>query len=1121
MRWSLFSAAPRPQRPRAPQAAAVLAVAALAVLLSVPSIVHGQAVTGTLLGNVTDSSGAAVPGATVTATEVQTNTGRTVVSNETGHYIFSSLRNGTYTVQAEVQGFRKVIRENVRVDVNTTIRVDLTLELGQVTEAVTVSAETPLLQTDRTDTGRIIESKMVSEIPLGFNRNFQGILVTVPGVTRPFRPHSQFFNSQDALGMEVNGQPRQANNTLIEGLDNNHKTGLMAVIIPQADALETVSVSTSNYDAEFGRSGGAVTNVTLKSGTNDLKGSVFFFGNTESTNASDYAVGAAAALPHLKPPTKFAQGGFTLGGPIVRNKFFFFGDYQRTIDNLGYVVRATIPTMAMRNGDFSAVPSGIYDPLTGAVNGTGRTAFANNQIPQERISPITRRLLAFIPEPNIANAPLGQNNYQKEQVREKTTDHFDTKLNYSISDKNQLSGRLSFQRPVVFDPGLFGQYGGAANGGFAGTGTNTSISTAANWTHVFNTTMVMDVRGGVSYYHNVTATEGDGLTTSTDVGIPGANLDQYTSGVSSINMEGYSGPVLGFSASQPWDRSEETWNIATTITKLVSNHTLKLGGEWRHNRDMLLQTQDAGGPRGNFRFDSDGTGLPSEAATLTSVANSMASFLLDWPGAVQRDLKVIDEPGTQHWATFLFVQDKWQARPNVTVDLGLRWEYYSPLIGLEGQGSLSNYDPATNTLLASGYGNTSDSVNVKNTFSNFNPRTGVSWRLNNETVVRAGYGASTIPFPDNRYAFNYPVKQNYSGTVPNGFQRAGTMATGFPSPTLVNIPQDGIIPATGSLLNSTYDVIPPGLREGTLHSWNVAFQRQLPFELTADIAYVGNRGANLVMDIDRNASMVYGSGNVGRPQFAAFNRTGTSRERSNEGKSEYNALQVKVDRRFRNGLMLTNSYTLSRSKDYANENTGIATPIDFDLSWGRSNFDRTHSYVLSGIYELPWGPGKRWMGEGTLGKIVGGWQLSGLFIAQSGQPRTIGGNGNLLNTPGNNAYSNLNGEHIVLGGLGPGELYFDPTVYSLPPAGVQGNLKRNNGPEGPGFWQLDASLFKRFQIGGSRFVEFRVDSFNTTNSVRWGNPTTGFSTAAGNTFGQITGTNGNQRQLRFGGRFVF
>ena len=230
---------------------------------------------------------------------------------------------------------------------------------------------------------------------------------------------------------------------------------------------------------------------------------------------------------------------------------------------------------------------------------------------------------------------------------------------------------------------------------------------------------------------------------------------------------------------------------------------------------------------------------------------------------------------------------------------------------------------------------------------------------------------------------------------------------------------------------------------------------------------------------------------------------------------------MKVDRRFQNGFMMMNSYTFSRSKDLVNENTAIGTPIDFDLSWARSNFDRTHNYVLTSIYELPWGPGKRWMGESTLGKIVGGWQLSGLFIAQSGVPLGIGGNGNLLNTPGNSAFVNLNGSNTVLGGLGPGNFYFDTSVYSLPAAGVQGNMKRNSGPEGPGFWQLDMSLFKRFSVGGSRFAEFRVDAFNATNSVRWGNPSTGYSVAAGNTFGQVTGTNGSQRQLRFGGRFVF
>src|SRR4029079_7398202 len=262
------------------------------------------------------------------------------------------------------------------------------LQVGAVTEAVTVAAEKPILQTDRTDTGRIIESKMVTDIPLTFNRNFQSILVTVPGATRPHREHSAFFNSQDSLSTEVNGQSRLANNTMIEGVDDNQKTGLLQVIIPAADALETVSVSTSNYDAEFGRSGGAVTNVTIKSGTNDLKGSAFFFGNNEKTNAGDY-------FSHIQAPTKFVNGGLTLGGPIVKSKLFFFGDYQRTLDNNGYVTRTTVPTLAMRNGDFSASTSKIYDPLTGDVSGANRVAFVGNIIPQDRISPIARKLLAF------------------------------------------------------------------------------------------------------------------------------------------------------------------------------------------------------------------------------------------------------------------------------------------------------------------------------------------------------------------------------------------------------------------------------------------------------------------------------------------------------------------------------------------------------------------------------------------------------------------------------------------------------------------------------------------------------------------------------------------------------
>src|SRR5215207_3761056 len=331
-------------------------------LCAVPSTAAAQAVSGTLLGNITDSSGGAVPGATISATEAETGVARTAVSNESGRYIFSSLVNGRYTVTAELQGFKKVVHQNIKVDVNTTIRVDVVLEVGAMTEAVEVSAETPVLQTDRTDTGRLIESKLITDMPLTFNRNFQSLMITVPGSTRPHREHSQFFNSQDSLRFEVNGQAGMASNTLIEGLDDNHKTGLLQVIIPAADALETVAVTTSNYDAEFGRSGGAITNVTIKSGTNQYKGTVFVFGNNEKTNAGDY-------FNHAKAPTKFLNTGFTLGGPILRNKLFFFGDYQRTVDNNGYITRVTVPTVLQRQGIFTESAASIYDPTTGAING--------------------------------------------------------------------------------------------------------------------------------------------------------------------------------------------------------------------------------------------------------------------------------------------------------------------------------------------------------------------------------------------------------------------------------------------------------------------------------------------------------------------------------------------------------------------------------------------------------------------------------------------------------------------------------------------------------------------------------------------------------------------------------
>jgi len=1087
-------------------AAAALAAAAL---IYSPSPAAAQAVKGGLLGNVTDQSGAALPGVTVTITEQNTNVTSTATANESGYYTFSNLKDGIYTVQAELSGFKKVLRKDVIVQVNSTVRVDMKMEVGAMQETVTVAAESPTLQTDRADTGRIIQSLELQEAPLGFNRNFQGMLLTVPGASRPFRPHSEFFNAQDSLSTNVNGQSRLANNVQIEGIDDNHRTGLLTTLIPSIEAIETVSITTSAYDAEFGRAGGAITNVTLRSGTNNLKGSGFIFGNTEKTNSANF-------FSRANPPTSYTQGGFTLGGPISKDRLFFFGDYQKTRDHGGRTQRATIPPLAFRTGDFSSSSTIIYDPRTGNADGSGRTPFPNNIIPNELISPIAKAILANIPAPNIG-AANGQTNFQKDYVRVRDTDSFDTKVTAQLSPLNQLSARISFMRPKQTDPPIFDTYGGGGKD-FSGVGTDTTWSTGVNYTRTWTSTFVTEFRGGFNYFHNEALAAGAGLTTAKDVGIRGANIDDWTSGLTSIDINNTSNPLVGFAASLPWDRSERTAQFAAVGTKLWGNHTVKFGEDFRNTRDFLLQTQDNGGPRGQFQFRGGQTSIPSDAAATAAYANAVASFLLDRPSLVQRDLKIVD-PGVRFWAFFTFVQDKWQASKKLTIDLGIRHEYYSPFIGLSDQGGLSNYDPATNTLQVAGYGDVGASLGVKRYFKNFGPRLGASYRINDKTVARAGYGVSTLPFPDNSYAYNFPVKQNNVFTPTNGFQPAGSMAAGFPDPIVANIPPTGLIDASPTVLrNAAFFHVKSDMHEGSLHSFNAAIQRELPWRLTLDVAYVGNRGHDVLTQFNENAATVLGQDNNGRPLFPKYGKTADVTTWI-PLKTSYNSLQVKLDKRFSRGLSLNTSYTLGRGYSYntGDSNSGVPTPADLERSWARTDQDRLHSFVEAFLYQLPFGPNQRWLNSGPAGQILGGWQFSGFLTLQSGLPINITMSGTNLHAPGNTQRPNVSGTPEVLGGIGPGNLWFDTSVFSTPADNTFGNAKRNGVLDGPGYANLDATLAKLFSLSHGARGEFRVDVFNLTNTPHFNNPG---ATYLGTNFGVVTSSFG-ERSMRFGFKVTF
>ncbi|MDX2030601.1 MAG: TonB-dependent receptor [Blastocatellia bacterium] len=1078
------------------------------VLISTSAIVLGQAVKGALLGSISDSTGAAAAGATVTATETRTNAVMTTITNQDGNYVFSNIKNGVYRIEASQKGFKKVVRENVLVDVNTTVRVDLAMQVGEVTETVTIEASSaPLLQTDRADTGRLLETKQVAELPLGFNRNFQGLLVTVPGATRPSRPHSEFFNPQDSLESKVNGQSRLSNNFMIEGVDNNQKTGLLTVLIPAADAIETVSVTTSNFDAELGRAGGAVSSVTIKSGTNDIHGSAWFFGNNENTRARDYFTGNRA-------PTRYRQFGAAVGGPIIKNKLFYFGDYQYTNDKLGKVTRSVIPIMQWRTGDFSNVATKIYDPTTGAADGAGRTQFANNIIPTARISPIAQKLLAFLPAPNIANATLGQPNFVVNTVRERTTHQFDTKINYNVTDKDSLAVRFSYQQPKLFDPGSYGIYGGPANGGFAGSGTQDVISSAVNYTHTFSPTLILEGRVGVSWYHNVAETQAAGLKTSEEIGIRGVNVDASSAGLTQINIAGFSGPVLGFSASLPWDRGETTTNFLGTVTKLWGNHNFKVGGEFRRNRDFLLQVQDNGGTRGRYNFGGAQTAIPGDAAALNGLANAFASFLLDAPNSIGRDLTVIEEPGTRHSAIFTFFNDKWQVSKRLTLDLGLRHEFYRPHTGIVERGGLSNYNINNNTLEVTGFGNIPANVGVRNYYKNFAPRLGAAFRFNDKTVIRAGFGSSIIPFPDNRYAFNFPVKQNNQFNPANQFATAGSMAAGLPAPQAFSVPNDGIIQAnTSILLNQGFFNVPSNLREARLHSYNVAFQRELWWGLTGEIAYVGNVAHGVIADFNLNAGMTPGQDNAGRPFFQKFGKT-ASVQTWFPTDTSYNSLQIKVDRRFKNGFLITNSYTRGRAITYSDDNGGVGTPANPELSRGPAGFDRPHMLNTTFVWDIPFAN----KSTKFIRAVFGGWQVSGIFSAQAGTPINFTANGANLRAPGNTQRPDRSADPAVFGNIGPGTLYFDTSVFSAPAANTFGNMKRNDSIRGPGYTNLDGTMIKRFRFTERIGAEVRIDALNVTNSPNFNNPNGAFGNP---TFGQINSTIGGERLVRFGARVTF
>ena len=1075
-------------------------------LLLTSSFAWSQAVTANLVGTVTDTSGAIVPKAAVTIEGINTGLVRKVSANAEGLYSQPYLPPGIYRVEVEHPGFKKFSRDKIEVNVASTLRVDAILEPGQANEVVTVTAESALLQTDRADVSRSVTGQAVRELPVP-NRSFQALVGLLPGVSVPVANFTALEDPQRTTFYQSNGQGNSANNVQVDGVDNNNPTLGLTIYIPPAEAVQEVNISTSNYTAEFGRAGGAVVNVITRGGSNQFHGAFFNFLRNRELRARNFF----NFVPQAKPFLARNQYGGTLGGPIRKNKTFFFGSFQGLNVRQATTQLNTIPVSAWRTGNFSSVPGlTIYDPASGNPDGAGRTPFANNTIPANRFHPVARILTPLIPNTNIdglnnnivGNVPFTQNGY-----------NYDGRIDHSFNERNSIFVKYNYSPYEVAQ--------GALLGSRVGDGVLSKVRThtvSLNFTRQWSPSLLMEARAGYNrYFADV---NGDNIDDPLGKELPIRNPNPdaiSTRGAPRFQVSGML--AMGPPVVYPLVNSDNLFNFVNNWTKMSGKHTLKWGADVRRIRADRFQPQGLNfGPRGRFDYNPGTTAIPGQAlGAFGTLGNSFAAFLLGAPDLTYRTFQTVT-PTNRLTQAFFFVHDSWQASKRLTLDLGLRYEAHTT-VKPRYAGGASNYDIATNSLLVAGVGPIGLSTNVDFDRQQFAPRLGAAYRINEKSVIRGGYGLS---FYTGRFGFTggtlstqFPVIYNIQEGVAGNFRVEGSADT-LPAFQLLSIPSSGTIsPAP----NQGYFTVPRTNPIPMVHSYSLTVQRQLAGGWTADAAFVGTLGRRIPGQRELNFAMP-GQGAVGLAFNQRFGRTASVAERANAYNNNYNGLQMNLQKRFSQGLSFQAAYTFSKSMGVGDDQPGFTIPgFVRERHYGPAGFDRTHMLTVNHIWELPFGPGKRFATSGPIRWLAGDWQIAGIARFVTGAPFSIVADAGPCNCPGNGNFANVLRATTVLGGYGPGQLYMDTAAFAAPPPNTFGNGGRNI-VRGPGFGNYDFSVFRFFRIREGMRLELRGEFYNLTNSPRFGNPVGNVN--AGN-FGQITGTlfNEGERDVQIGLRLTF
>ncbi|WP_158615255.1 TonB-dependent receptor [Acidipila sp. EB88] len=1066
-----------------------------------------QTTYGTIVGNVTDTNGALLPDATVDVVETETNETRETTTNAQGEYTLSTVAAGTYNVTVTKQGFGPLKTSNIHVTLNTEVRVDASLNPGSLTQSVTVSSEAAQLQADSADVHAEVSSQSLEELPQP-TRTYEGVIGLMPGVAPPSASTGGTNNPMRSMEIQSNGTSASGTNVRIDGVSaTNPWVQFNSTAVPSTDAIRTVNVVTASSGADEGMVNGAAVNVQIKSGTNAFHGSAYEYHIDNLLKARPYFLPAGNNLPKLIDNDL----GGTIGGPLLRNRLFFFGSYEGDFLHQGNTNIVTVPTAAIRQGNMAGSSTPIYDPNSGNADGTGRTPFGGNVIPANRISPIANQLVALIPEPNL---PGISNNYYVNTPVYYKLQKIDTKLDWTATRKLSMFARFSDYPYNETQATIFGPVLSGGNGAFQ---SGNIYATSVSATYVATPNFVVEGLFGLTHSYQTLSPPGTNTRYGLDVlGIPGTNLGALpeAGGLPQFNVNSYSGygysypalvyndPVFEYTANATWTKGRHTIRFGFDISQQHMNHI------------EIQPTQ--------FTFTGGATSLNGGAAA--NQYNSFADFLLGLPNNDTNSVQTVPQVTLRTWQYAPYVSDQWQVSQKLTFAVGTGWEYYP--VPTRSDRGIEYFDLDTNQYKICGEGSVPKScgINVQKTL--FSPRIGLAYRPMATTVVRAGYSLNPEQinmYRDGLYSYPIDLTGNYSAT--NSYSAVTTLAQGIPALTPPDI-SSGILPLPAGV---TFTTDPKNFIRGYTQSYNLTVEQDFGKGWLAQVGYVGTHSVHQHTRYNINYGLP-GKGAASQPFYNGTRATGITGAEVVIYPYEsmvYNSLQSTLRHAFSSGYQLGVSYTWSRWRGTCCDENGdgepeIPIPQYFQLNRALLPGDRTNNVQISGLAQLPFGANKSFLKHGIAAAVAGGWQLNAIVSFYSGTPFSVTADGTSLNAPGSQQRADqVKASVQILHGVGDNP-YFDPTAFA-PVNQPRFGTASFDSLRGPGFGNADLGLFRNFALREGITAQGRIEVLNATNTPHFSNPD---GNIADGSFDTITSTSPgsrttDERYIRLGFKLTF